>query len=123
MLKWKQTYKAGRKYQKRWERDYPWIKHASDGMENAIILRAISKLCSKLLQPKAAVLLKHSKSALVNSSSSTCPIPVVGQHAMAIDDDVKKCELEKLAAATCCRCPIYNVDRPPWWNYFAQLSW
>lgn len=106
MPKWKQTYEAGRKYQKTWERDYPWIKQASDGTENAFC-----KLCSNMLQPKAAILQKHSKSAdhvaRVKSSSRTRPLAI--QRIVDIDDDVKRCELE-LAAAICCHCPIMSID-------------
>ena len=101
------TYKAGRKYQSSWEQEYPWVKKAADGSEDAFC-----KLCRRTLQPKASILAVHSKSAdhvnRVGAASFTRSL-VLRKSAPAVSDNVKKSELE-LAAAITCHSAIVAVD-------------
>lgn len=55
MPKWKNSYDTGRKYNKAWEKSYPWLKSADDGR------RAYCVLCKVTVLPKQCSILAHEK--------------------------------------------------------------
>ena len=57
MPKWKGGYDSNRKYNKNWEKSFPWLRKASEKSENAFC-----KLCSSEIEPRLAHLNRHESS-------------------------------------------------------------
>lgn len=100
-------YEIGRKYKQIWEKEFSWLKSASDGSNNAFC-----KLCSRNLIPKLDVIRKHSKSkdheqresAVLKTNKS-----FFDKQAQISSDSLKSAEI-KFAVSTCCHSAIRSID-------------
>ena len=105
MSKIKESYESRRRYRTEWERDFPWIRKATDGSENSFC-----KICKKTLQPRKKTIQNHADSADHKrragdaATSRRITFPAVREN-----EATKKAEIE-LAVAVCCHCSVLTID-------------
>eukprot|EP00794_Sanderia_malayensis_P010141 gene10141-biopygen8329 len=108
MPKFKQSYESGRKYHREWEKEFPWLKRATDGTENGFC-----KLCRKSLQPRKKTFQNHAASAdhknRIGDASTSKRITFPAAATTKETEATKKAEIE-LAVAVCCHCSVLTID-------------